>query len=160
MAAVRYIQNGATLRGDSVMTKYKLILFDLDDTLFDYASAWEAAAKQTFREFACTAEFDCNQIFGFYHKYDEELWPMRNRGDITLEQLRHMRFIRTLAEFGKHADESMADCFQNLFWKNVHQNIRPDERVNNMLVQLKRSSEIGIVTNGGKEQWRKLKSLD
>ncbi len=70
--------------------KYKLILFDLDGTLFDYNKAEEYALKKSFEHF----DIDCNFNFCLeeYKKINKSVWNEFEKGKTGLEELRVKRF--------------------------------------------------------------------
>jgi len=75
--------------------KYEVILFDADDTLFDYSLAEAHALKSVFLEF----QVDLLQShIELYRSVNQQLWNDFEKGEITLDFLRHERFRKLFAE--------------------------------------------------------------
>ena len=68
---------------------YKYLLFDADDTLFDYQKAEQTALEDTFKSFALT--FD-DAMSDMYNVINARLWEALERGEVTRETLRVQRF--------------------------------------------------------------------
>ncbi len=69
--------------------KYKWLLFDADDTLFDFGLAEELAIKLTFEAFGLPTDKEYIEI---YSKINDSLWKMLERGEVTKERLKVARF--------------------------------------------------------------------
>lgn len=68
---------------------YDWLLFDADDTLFDYQRAESAALRISFQQFALP--FD-ESTLALYRMHNHSLWLALERGEITGEVLRRRRF--------------------------------------------------------------------
>ncbi|MBQ3063263.1 MAG: YjjG family noncanonical pyrimidine nucleotidase [Clostridia bacterium] len=91
------------------MSRYKTVLFDADNTLFDFSRAELSAIAETLALFgiAPTAEH-CAR----YSRINDEMWKRLERGEITKEALRVVRFVAFLEEIGARADvNAMADAY-------------------------------------------------
>ena len=77
----------------------KLIIFDLDNTLFPFNDLWLKANKQTFEEYTLLKGIDYNDFMSLYRKYDLQFWEKHDSGLITLDELRELRLIKTLQHF-------------------------------------------------------------
>lgn len=76
--------------------KYPYLLFDADDTLFDFPKASAAAFSAMCRLNDIPNTPDTHQL---YYRINEELWRAFDRGEVTKEFLtveRYVRFINTL----------------------------------------------------------------
>ncbi len=74
---------------------YQAFILDADNTLFDFNRAERAALRETL--LADGYESFPRDIFSRYHRINEELWKLFERGLIDQEQLRTERFRRLLA---------------------------------------------------------------
>jgi YjjG family noncanonical pyrimidine nucleotidase len=75
--------------------KYELLIFDLDNTLFDYNKAENYALDKTLNYFRITSSEFLKES---YRIINERNWQKLERGEITSMQLRELRF----KEFGEH----------------------------------------------------------
>ena len=78
--------------------KYKLILFDLDGTLFDYETAEQEAFYHTFKDYF--SDSDMGKLKDEYVKINRKIWQEFENGSITAENLRHERFSRLFEKTG------------------------------------------------------------
>ncbi len=69
--------------------RYQWILFDADDTLFDYAKAEEQALESAFTAFGVTLETGHVEL---YQEINHRIWQSFERGEITLPELKIRRF--------------------------------------------------------------------
>lgn len=68
---------------------YQWLLFDADDTLFDYAQAEHNALRNTFSEFGLP--FDTRAL-ELYREFNHQLWLRFEKREVTGEQIRTERF--------------------------------------------------------------------
>ena len=78
--------------------KYKVILFDADETLFDFKKAEKEAFKNTMIEF--NIEYDENYHFSTYKEINTAIWKELEDGLITQEKLKTERFRRFIHKLG------------------------------------------------------------
>ncbi|ULL16376.1 HAD family hydrolase [Paenibacillus sp. H1-7] len=130
------------------MSFFKLILFDLDDTLIHFDDYWETSAKETFCKHATTKEFDCNKMFDVYREQDKFFEDLYHKQEITIDQYRINRFIHTLAHFGKFVDEDTAVDFENLYRGISRTHMNTSSQLMDLLFKLRQQHFLGIVTNG------------
>lgn len=81
--------------------KYRWLLFDLDDTLFDFAEAERFALRKTFED--AGHPFD-PRTYGLYGEINSKLWLDLEAGTITADALKSERFARLFRELGLDAD--------------------------------------------------------
>lgn len=80
--------------------RYKLILVDADDTLFDFQAANRAAVGQLMEELGLASP----EIFDEYQAINHACWQALERGEMTQETLHVERFRRFLAQKGRADD--------------------------------------------------------
>jgi len=68
---------------------YKWLLFDVDDTLFDFDQAELVALQKTFKEFELPYQ---EAHLEEYHQINDQLWRDLERGKISQEKLKVRRF--------------------------------------------------------------------
>lgn len=81
--------------------KYKFLLFDADNTLFDFDSSEYIALKNTFIKYGF--DFD-DQIYEEYHLINKSFWEKFERGEITKSSLTRERFLTLLNRRSLQAD--------------------------------------------------------
>ena len=69
--------------------KYKNLLLDIDDTLFDFAACEREAIKKTFDRLSIPCS---DKILGEYHEINREMWHALERGEYDRLQIRTLRF--------------------------------------------------------------------
>lgn len=87
--------------------KYTYLLFDADDTLFDFPQA----ASQAFSILCQTHNIpDTQETRALYHSVNEVLWAAFDRGEVTKEYLTVERFVRFLSAL--NLDRDPVQCNQ------------------------------------------------
>ena len=85
--------------------KYPYLLFDADDTLFDFPKA----SSQAFSDMCRKNDVpDSPETYQLYHEINLVLWEAFNRGEITKEFLTLERYVRFLNALG--LDRDAAQC--------------------------------------------------
>lgn len=80
---------------------YVHLLFDADDTLFDFTAAEDHAITKTLLHF----EVEPSRAHkALYHAVNAQLWEQFNQGDIDQEDLAHQRFRLLLSRLGLEGD--------------------------------------------------------
>ncbi|MGY5344042.1 YjjG family noncanonical pyrimidine nucleotidase [Paenibacillus glucanolyticus] len=128
--------------------RYKVILFDADDTLYDYAKSEAFALSGSFGEIdqECTAA-----IVDSYRRINQQLWNEFEQGSVTQSELRTARFKRLLAEHSIECDLD-ADAFSHTYIKYLGQGSYLIEGAKELCSQLaERGQRMAIITNGIKE---------
>ena len=80
---------------------YSTILFDADETLFDFKRAERTSLQRVLTEYGIdpTEEILCR-----YSEINAGLWHAFERGEVTKEEIKSERYRRLFAEFGVGAD--------------------------------------------------------
>jgi 5'-nucleotidase len=132
--------------------EWKLILFDLDDTLFDFQTNWEQSMKQTIQTHPATSHLPCDDLCSIMKSVGDSLWPLYAKGEITMKDYRRRRFSGSMESFSCTVDEAVTDHFQLSFMKRSLDNIKPNAQINALLSALHSHIPMGIVTNGPSDQ--------
>ena len=82
------------------MKQYKWLLFDADGTLFDFARAEANALEATYRELGLN--YGAHSIAAF-RRINVAAWHAFEKGELTIDQLRSIRFRRLFDEMGCQA---------------------------------------------------------
>ncbi|HAK45667.1 MAG TPA: noncanonical pyrimidine nucleotidase, YjjG family [Spirochaeta sp.] len=122
--------------------KYQLLIFDLDNTLFDYNKAENFALDKTLIHFGCSATAEIKES---YREINEQTWQKYERGEITSEQLRFQRF----ESFGEaHGFDWDAFEVGSLYLKNLGLGGFILAGTEELLCRLKPDFRMAACTNG------------
>ena len=134
---------------------YKLVLIDLDDTLFDYSKAENSAFRSTFEEMGFFKEnrFLKNQnseefyteIKREYEKINSQLWKDLEKGIVNKEELKVIRFEKIIKKFKLEYD---CQKMSEIYLKKLGEGIFPFKSTEKLCKYLHSKYKIGIVTNG------------
>ena len=136
---------------------YKLVLIDLDDTLFDYPKTEETAFRNTFEELGFFVESELGnakkeeiyeKIKDRYKDVNLQLWKDLEKGAVDKDRLKVVRFEKIIEEFDlKYNPYEMSE----LYLKKLGEGIFPFEATEKLCEYLHSKYKVGIVTNGIKE---------
>ncbi len=91
--------------------KYKMILLDIDDTIFDFQAGNRNAVAELMAELGLSSP----TVFDEYQAINHACWEALERGEMTQEILHVERFRRFLASKNRYDDpKSVADRFAEL----------------------------------------------
>ncbi|MNC13846.1 putative HAD-hydrolase YfnB [compost metagenome] len=130
------------------MTAYKALMFDLDDTLYDFSGNWEQALVKTFGEHVLTAALDQPSVIAAFSHYSSLHSNLLYSGAITFDGYRFKRLASALADFGIALGEPEFQDFNTTFIDN---NLQLIQRNGDTVRQMARWAEVyklGIITNG------------
>ncbi|MDR1405668.1 MAG: YjjG family noncanonical pyrimidine nucleotidase [Prevotellaceae bacterium] len=91
--------------------KYKLLLFDLDNTLWDFETNAREAIRDVLTEqhlMRQIADFDA--FYDCYEIHNQRLWTEYEAGSLNKEDLRTLRFHFALQAFGINDHEQARHC--------------------------------------------------
>lgn len=126
--------------------KYKIIIFDADDTLFDFKKSEREAFKNTMEEF--NLEYDENYHFKVYKEINNTLWKDFELGIIPQEKINEVRFkIFSDALNIKFNTDKFADSYI----KNLGNASFLYEESTELIKYLYKDYILFIVTNGLKD---------
>lgn len=92
------------------MTKYKVLFFDLDRTLWDYRANSEQTLKDLVEKHTPQLIEKFEEFLATFYEINESLWLEYRDGRLSKEQLSTQRFIDTFQRLGVNA-ESFAEEF-------------------------------------------------
>lgn len=139
--------------GGLIVTQYKTLLFDLDDTLLDFGATEEVALKKLFKEqqFPLTSE-----IKEHYKKLNEELWKAYEDDKIDRDEVVNTRFEILFKQYGIQVDGVALEKNYRKYLSEGHHLI---EGAIDLIENLnKEKFDLYIVSNGeSKTQHKRLK---
>jgi len=122
--------------------KYKILLFDLDDTLLDFAANEADSLNKLFCSNGIALN---NEILQLYHNINKQLWTDYENGIISLTEVLNTRFSKTLAKLGTTIDGRAWEAQYREHLGNGHQQI---EGALEVCKALSKSHRLFVVTNG------------
>ncbi len=126
--------------------KYEIILFDADDTLFDFKKSEREAFKNTMLEF--NIEYDENYHLKIYQTINTAIWKDFENGHITQEKLKVERFRRLSDSLNVSFDENI---FAKAYMKHLANASFLFEDSLELVENLHKNYRLAIVSNGLKE---------
>lgn len=123
--------------------KYEIIIFDADDTLFDFKKSEKEAFRNAMIEF--NIEYNENYHLKIYHEINTAIWKEFEQGLITQEKLKVDRF--------KRLSDKLELCFDcNLFAESYMKHLSNasflyDDSIE-LIENLYKNYKLFIVTNG------------
>jgi YjjG family noncanonical pyrimidine nucleotidase len=128
--------------------KYDWLLFDADNTLWDFSAAEASALERTLRN--CDIEWS-DEVLGQYRIINHQAWSDYEQGYLPKEQLRTIRFSRLLEHYRlDHPAEELSFNYRTYLAASTHM---LDGAID-LLQSLKGRYRMGLVTNGLKEVQR------
>ena len=117
---------------------YQWILFDLDDTMFDFPAA--EALRAAFAHYSATLS---TEILADYQALNRALWEQYNAGEIDVQTLKQARFRDLAPQLGVAPLE-----LNQRFMQAILERSQPLGGVRQQLQQLQGRVKMGIITNG------------
>jgi len=125
------------------MVKYEIIIFDADETLFDFNKSEREAFKNTMIEF--NMEYDEDYHLKIYKEINSKLWKEIEAGSITQQQLKVERFKRLSVALNIDFDPIE---FANGYAKNLANSSHLYNESLSLVEDLHKNYKLVIVTNG------------
>ena len=127
---------------NSPVLRYSWLLFDADGTLLDYDAAEDHALRIAAESFGWTATPEIREL---YRTINSELWLGLEKGTVTSEELRVLRFVRLSERCGWKLD---AEAFSDAYLTELSRGGFLIEGAEAMLDRLPVGISKAIVTNG------------
>ena len=120
----------------------KYILFDLDDTIFDFTKAERVAITEVFEKIGIEPS---EKNIERYCEINRECWGMLERGEMTREEIVVLRFDRFFSEFNLDFSPKMT---QEMYVRALGSHHYFIEGAENVLSALSKKYKLYAVTNG------------
>jgi len=135
-----------------------VIVFDLDDTLYDLSEPFRRAHRELFEE---TLGEDCEELFRMSRIYSDEVLALEKEGKIASKDAFFLRIHRTYQDVGMDMDRAIADCFEEKYRYYQNHIVMPEE-IKKMLDDCKQAGHtMALLTNGNlKGQGVKIRALN
>lgn len=131
---------------------YKILLFDLDDTLLDFGANEADSLNKLFQQNGYTFT---DEIFQIYNSVNKQLWTDYENGIIVLDDVLNSRFLETMLRLGIVVD--------GVEWENRYRELLSNgnqliEGALDVCRRLSASHRLFVITNGVTEtQIKRLK---
>ena len=142
------------------MTKIKNLIFDLDNTLYDFSKIWKISNKLIFEYLEYDKLTTYEEYFKLYKSVNNKLVKEVLKGNLKIIELRNKRLMLTLEQFGLNLTVEDCNFYYEKQFEYILESITPDEEVNLKIRQLQEKYNMIVLTNGKSyEQRMKLKKL-
>ncbi|WP_299737000.1 hypothetical protein [uncultured Rossellomorea sp.] len=95
--------------------QYDLLLFDLDDTLFDHSEAFENGLVDTIQQFHYLQEIGHSEFIQTFTKHNHLLWPRFSSNELNFHEFSLIRIKNTLKELNVSAEKEISLKFVKIF---------------------------------------------
>ncbi len=132
----------------------KVVLFDLDDTLFDHRGTTLRTLEVLRKKHKELRTRTLQELEARYSELLEEIWIDVLRGKMSVEESRIIRFQLLVEWCGNKIDREEAEQFATEY-RQLYLDLRtPVEGASELLSHLRQSVRIGIVTNNFVQEQR------
>jgi len=123
--------------------KYEVLLFDADETLFDFKKAEKYAFENSIQEF--NIDYNENYHYKIYEEINKNIWLEFEKGLITQEKLKTERFKRLSKEINTPFDET--DFSKAYIYHLSNASFLYNDSVE-LIKNLRKNYKLAIITNG------------
>lgn len=126
--------------------KYEVLLFDADETLYDFKKSEKYAFENSIKEF--NIDYDENYHYKLYEEINKNIWLEFEKGLITQEKLKVERFRRLSQEVNTPFDETE---FSKAYIRHLANASFLYEDSFELIKNLSKDYKLAIITNGLKD---------
>ncbi len=123
--------------------KYKLFLFDLDDTLLDFSASEKLSFIHTMESLGVEIAHDV--VFQRYQVENRALWALFEEGKTTKDHLKVERFRRTFSSLDLELDPEFAS---HRYLEALPETVVLIDHAEEICKWASERGEVGIITNG------------
>lgn len=135
---------------------YKVLLFDIDDTILDFDKAETNAITATLKKYGIIPNID---IIKDYKKINDDEWKRFEKGLTTIPTLMQDRFVTLFTKYGKASDIALVPEINEFYLNELNKTSDIVDGVDVVLNKLKDKYEIYPASNGvGQTQVDRLES--
>ena len=142
------------------MSTIKNLIFDLDNTLYDFSTIWKESNKLVYKYLKYDKIASYEEFFRHYKAINNILVDEVLKGNMKLREIRNKRLKLTLEKFGIILTEEDCNIYYEKQFDFIIESIKPNEEVNLWLSRLCKKYKMILLTNGKSyEQREKLAKL-
>ena len=136
------------------MGEYRVIFFDLDHTLVDTNLQHKLSLERTVKQmYNGAVPEDFIPRFLAHH---EALWTLYDRREITMTELRRLRFLRTWQDYNVEKTDSEADRFNDVYMSTLEETVIAYPGRRRCWRRWRRVQTRGYTNGSPNLQWRKM----
>jgi len=137
----------------------ELVLFDLDDTLYDFGEFLRAGLRQAFKLHPLTCDLEHAPLLDIFEHYSETLYLHVEQGAWDFAEYRKRRAIATFEKVGASWTDDLVEEFNHSWYELALASMKPDESLISLLQVLSKDYHLGVVSNGLGGSYRKIRNL-
>ena len=142
------------------MSTIKNLIFDLDNTLYDFSTIWKKSNKLVYEYLEYDKVASYEEFFKHYKAINNMLVDEVLKGNMKVKEIRNKRLKLTLEKFGIILTEEDCNIYYEKQFDFIIESIKPNEEVNLWLSRLSKKYKMISLTNGKScEQRKKLAKL-
>lgn len=142
------------------MSTIKNLIFDLDNTLYDFSTIWKKSNKLVYEYLEHDKIASYDEFFKNYKAINNMLVDEVLKGNIKLREIRNKRLKLTLEKFGIILTEEDCNIYYEKQFDFILESIKPNNEVNQWIKRLNKKYKMILLTNGKSyEQREKLAKL-
>lgn len=127
--------------------KYKVLLFDLDDTILDFKKAEKTAISNLMEYYGIEVN---DENINLYHNINKRYWKDLELGLVEREELLLLRFIDFFSKFNKTIDFDYAKSVNDKYFYELSSVVFLIPNSKEVLNNLKDKYKLYLITNGVK----------
>lgn len=125
----------------------KVVFIDIDDTIFSFSGFVKKAMRDGFRKYGLKPYKD--EMFTIFEEINNELWKRIERNELTLQQLREIRWNMIFKKIGIEFD---GDLFEDYFCTELRKSAIFEPHALDLIKYLNTKYVLCIASNGPYEQ--------
>ena len=142
------------------MSTIKNLIFDLDNTLYDFSTIWKKSNKLVYEYLEYDKIVSYEEFFKHYKAINNMLVDEVLKGNMKLREIRNTRLKLTLEKFGIILTEEDCKFYYEKQFKFILESIKSNEEVNYWLSLFSKKYKMILLTNGKScEQRSKIEKL-
>ncbi len=141
---------------------YKGVVFDLDDTIWDFNKNSSSAISYIHQDFCkrYNLEVSEDEFFKMYDKFNNMLWDEYQRGERTSQSISYTRFVMVANHFNVSIDEKEASVIANIYLDKLYSGKILMPYAYELLEYVADKYKVGLITNGFSKGLIRLENCD
>ena len=129
---------------DSVTVRF--VYFDIDDTLLNHRHAERAALQEVRNQMPVLQRVPIEELWATYGTINRGLWEQYGKGEITRQELQHLRFALTMVDLG--IPESFQETISSAYMQWYRKSWTWMPGAKEALEKIHARTPVGFLTNG------------